>query len=1049
MASFIAGLTDANVNSTLFTPDYNFLRYNLDKRTQNYQQGLGQLSNAYQSVLNAPLTSEENLKVRDNYVKQAQDALKAASQSDLSLPENQAAAMGVYAPFWEDKDILMDMSFTKQQQSEIQKQQEMQTSGNEADRDTFSTIPLAVMQDRLEKVKAAKRGDFSVYKEPIVRSTPFYNIFKEAETFIKNNTDGWKISKTNVSNGRIETVTNGQGTQKSFVALAKELRGEKYRAQDDMMGRYNTINALKDIKMDQAYKGNVIGDEQAKAFIPEYFSGRQIKMLHHQNAEIDKEMSTIQQKIQDVYNSNNPNHDAIILALSQDLKHYDQAKQENLFQIKTWGNKSSDDYQEMTRNIAYSPSQFFGNLYKEEDIHRAGGLMAENQSVKIEEDKSYWEYNKLQQQAALEHDRLNSEERRKMMELETKGIRGSQTNGGGTGTSSGTGSGGAMYSDINGDGLNDFKEKGVNPSFNTPSVSLSPASVSQKLQPIQTAKNFVYNKRNQTVDETFSILQRNPGILKDYASTEDMGILQTGIFLNGSPRPGFNQKAYDKALKTLSENIEKKYPGAGASVTGPLTAMSAVSDCIIKDITKAIDDAAKYPNNPTLNRTTITMIDAEKALKINQHTLNELWAKEEQFNREVNNFAKDDKYSKIRIKDGNGYTFISPETIAQKYNIPVDIAARYLDGSLELDERKNFGNDSPISGYSAHGAPSPAVSVQTDYYASDDKYNYKLNDLIKDYGKPKDIKKTYDALTTKVNEQLQPTVLKIFTDKDRNMGKVVTYRSGGDQSKEDVANMIANDLLTAGGTKLESTKDGSVANYSDDKTSKQFAEDLLNKVRTSPGDGLASVEYYDISPIHPEKRAIKLNYSSDKILKLFSEDLKKGGKYYNQLDNIQNNGIILELRNDAVVKNLPTSSTVGFYEMLLNDNPNKSPIVNDDLEEKLGIKYKVRKNSADGKVYYQASVKKIEKNSTDPTKYVERWVDARDPSLKEGMKEYEFPAGQDIEEFMKKLQMSASSIYANNAAVVSSILPPPTNNTTFAQRNPDAAKFLADHGIKL
>jgi hypothetical protein len=114
MATYIQGLTDTNYSPLLNTPDYSFLKNILDKSTQNYQTGLSKLSASYNSITNTPLTKDGLKTEREDYIKLMQKELSRVAGTDLSMPENVSAADSIFAPFWENKEMLIDSNFTIQ-----------------------------------------------------------------------------------------------------------------------------------------------------------------------------------------------------------------------------------------------------------------------------------------------------------------------------------------------------------------------------------------------------------------------------------------------------------------------------------------------------------------------------------------------------------------------------------------------------------------------------------------------------------------------------------------------------------------------------------------------------------------------------------------------------------------------------------------------------------------------------------------------------------------------------------------------------------------------
>ena len=67
----------------------------------------------YSTILNSPLTRDENISRRDQFFKDTDKEIKKISGVDLSLPQNVQAASQIFKPFYQDKPMMVDMVVTK------------------------------------------------------------------------------------------------------------------------------------------------------------------------------------------------------------------------------------------------------------------------------------------------------------------------------------------------------------------------------------------------------------------------------------------------------------------------------------------------------------------------------------------------------------------------------------------------------------------------------------------------------------------------------------------------------------------------------------------------------------------------------------------------------------------------------------------------------------------------------------------------------------------------------------------------------------------------
>lgn len=121
MATYLAGITDYIPQIQPFQPDYNFLSNVLQTKQSRYDAAHKQISTLYGSLLNAPLSRDENIEKRNQLFKTIEQDIKRLSGLDLSLPQNVDAAKQVFKGISEDQDIAKDMVWTKQWMHELKK----------------------------------------------------------------------------------------------------------------------------------------------------------------------------------------------------------------------------------------------------------------------------------------------------------------------------------------------------------------------------------------------------------------------------------------------------------------------------------------------------------------------------------------------------------------------------------------------------------------------------------------------------------------------------------------------------------------------------------------------------------------------------------------------------------------------------------------------------------------------------------------------------------------------------------------------------------------
>lgn len=263
MSTPYQNISDTGLETPMQQLDFNFLNMALQKRGSDYQQGLNTVKSMANSVLNAPLSNGENQEVRSQYMDEAKQSLQALSKSDLSLPGNQAQASKVFAPFWEDTDILQDVSKTKQIGAEAQKYDTAQSSADEKIRATADPRALTYIKMPLDDLKDAHRGDGSISKVQINPFIPFKDYTKEANQALKDS--GFTITHT-APNGKGYLVkkTNGDESFLSYSAFMSGILDDSYNSQFKVIGaveKYNNVHNLMDMGFSKEQAQQKVGTD--------------------------------------------------------------------------------------------------------------------------------------------------------------------------------------------------------------------------------------------------------------------------------------------------------------------------------------------------------------------------------------------------------------------------------------------------------------------------------------------------------------------------------------------------------------------------------------------------------------------------------------------------------------------------------------------------------------------------------------------------------------------------------------------------------------------
>jgi hypothetical protein len=154
----------------------------LRRRQGLYEQGFAQVNSAYNFV-NRSVTNPYSGKVRDTFLKQAQDNLKNLSSLDLSQQQNVKVAAGVFEPFVKNRAVLADMAVTAHwdQQESIADSFRLKDGGKEYSEDNVNYIRQqrqAFANDTIDTV-----GQYYANRRSY---TPYYDYYKEVKEAMKD-----------------------------------------------------------------------------------------------------------------------------------------------------------------------------------------------------------------------------------------------------------------------------------------------------------------------------------------------------------------------------------------------------------------------------------------------------------------------------------------------------------------------------------------------------------------------------------------------------------------------------------------------------------------------------------------------------------------------------------------------------------------------------------------------------------------------------------------------------------------------------------------------
>jgi hypothetical protein len=377
MATYLPGQTDQVPVIQPFQPDFGMVQKALTTLQSKYDQGFASVQNAYNQVLNAPLTNTKLKLYRDAYIKDSEKKLKDLSSVDLSLYENQAAAENVFAPFWQDDRFLTDTYLTKSIQSEMQKGMAARDSKDEKVRDQYNGISMMYLQNGLDQIQQTDPDSPEFAKLQARRWVPFTNV----EKYLEEAADKSKleIKWKSPSGPYLVDVTNGQRALVPFKTWAHNMIGNNFTEQFNVMGTVEREDGVKRLMRNHPD----LTEDQATTMLAANTMQGLDKGYTERTNDLDSSIKQVDAQMNWYMNRQlTPEQEADFRKLAgQKSELADQ--QRNIINEHT---KFANNYDATLNQIKENPDNYFASINKQRVIDGWAAARASRQSVDVQLD---------------------------------------------------------------------------------------------------------------------------------------------------------------------------------------------------------------------------------------------------------------------------------------------------------------------------------------------------------------------------------------------------------------------------------------------------------------------------------------------------------------------------------------------------------------------------------------------------------------------------------------------------------------------------------------
>jgi hypothetical protein len=234
-------ISDVNVEA----PDFGMLAKAAMSVQNRYLEGFNKYKSTITSMLNAKVSSDDNVKFRSEYFKKIDGYLNNLGGIDFSNPANVSIAGNLMQPLIKDTEFLTDYNNTMMQDSEMNKLESVKMSTDEKVRAQYSKDMEDAILYNMKDMRAAKRGDGSILRQSVQRYVPFADLQKVLQ-------DAASAQKLEIGNVRITDQwiikdKFGNNSIPSLTHWARQQLGDKYDEQLRITAKVATRRQLEGV----------------------------------------------------------------------------------------------------------------------------------------------------------------------------------------------------------------------------------------------------------------------------------------------------------------------------------------------------------------------------------------------------------------------------------------------------------------------------------------------------------------------------------------------------------------------------------------------------------------------------------------------------------------------------------------------------------------------------------------------------------------------------------------------------------------------------------
>jgi hypothetical protein len=235
MATYLQNVTDYVPQLQPFQPDLNFYGNVMQTKQTQYDTNWKALNKMYGQYYHADLTKDENIAKKDNYLNQIEFNLQRVSQLDLSLEQNVDQATQIFKPFYEDKGLMKDMAFTKNNMNQVSYGQSLKNAYEQKERDQYWDEGIMELQYKRQEFKESTEEEAMSFED--TSYTPQVDVIGKAQDVAK--AAGLSIETVEFSRDGKFIIKNKNGEQ--LIEPLQKLFEARLGSDSSVQAKYKTL----------------------------------------------------------------------------------------------------------------------------------------------------------------------------------------------------------------------------------------------------------------------------------------------------------------------------------------------------------------------------------------------------------------------------------------------------------------------------------------------------------------------------------------------------------------------------------------------------------------------------------------------------------------------------------------------------------------------------------------------------------------------------------------------------------------------------------------